>query len=303
MIRTVTRIIIACTSIEAEESIYSTERIEVIAHSLGNITASLPTFSAEKLEWDHRKDLNLADPEFRIPAPIDILIGADVFSQIIKPNIIRQGSEAPAAQSTTFGWIVFGPTGSSLGPTQLAHHMAVSEASNDHLEDLLTKFSIQEEVPGRANSTLSADELSCAQHFRQTHSRDSSGRYVVQLPLSYPVSLLGNLYRPALACLHRMLGRISKDPQFFQLYSDFLKEYVDLDHMRLVDSSFSSSSSSVQMDTAGCSDEMTLPHEAQTSGGLRVSEKLPVGTSDIRRNHYLPHHGIISKNQLRKMAQ
>ncbi|XP_011313380.1 uncharacterized protein, partial [Fopius arisanus] len=213
------------------QSIYSAERIEVIAHSLDHLTASLPTFSAEDLEWDHLNDLNLADPNFRIPAPNDLLIGADVFGRIIKPSIIKQGADAPVAQLTSFGWIVFGPTGTALAPTRLAHHLAVSEVSNDQLEDLLSKFWIQEEVPGRVDSDLSADELSCEQHFRQTHSRDSTGRYVVRLPFSSPVSLLGNSYRPALACLHRMIARISKDQRFFQLYSDFLKEYVDLDHM------------------------------------------------------------------------
>nr|XP_011297542.1 PREDICTED: uncharacterized protein LOC105263197 [Fopius arisanus] len=46
------------------QSIYSAERIEVTAHSLDHVTSTLPTFSAENLDWNHLKDLNLADPDF-----------------------------------------------------------------------------------------------------------------------------------------------------------------------------------------------------------------------------------------------
>ncbi|XP_011313390.1 uncharacterized protein [Fopius arisanus] len=245
------------------QSIYSVERINVPAHSLDHLTSSLPTFSAEDLDWDHLDDLNLPDPNFRVFAPIDLLIGADVFGRIIKPSIIKQGADAPVAQLTSFGWNVFGPTGTALALTRLAHHLAVSEVSYDQLEDLLSKFWIQEEVPGRVDSDLSADELS------------------------------------SLACLRRIIARISKDQRFFQLYSDFLKEYVDLDHMRLVVPSLVSSSSSVQVETACCSDGMTLAHEAKASGGLRVSEELRVGPSDIRRSYYLPHHGVVRESSER----
>ncbi|XP_011313052.1 uncharacterized protein [Fopius arisanus] len=41
---------------------------------------------------------------------------------------------------------------------------------------------------------------------------------------------------------------------------------------------------------------MTLAHEAQASGGLRVSEELRVGPSGIRRSYYLPHHGVVRES-------
>ncbi|XP_015120547.1 uncharacterized protein LOC107043528 [Diachasma alloeum] len=275
------------------QSIHSEERIEVTAHSLERLTSTLPSFSAEGLKWDHIEGLELADPHFRVSAPIDLLVGADVFGQVIKPNVIRGGVQAPVAQLTSFGWIVYGPAGPDQPTSCSSHHLSVS---NDELNDLLTKFWVQEEVPGRTDANLSTEELECERHFRQTHSRDSSGRYVVRLPFSAPVSSLGNSYRPALACLHRMLARISKDERFLQLYSGFLKEYEDLDHMRLVTRSTHRSSSSVQADSACRSDETTLAHEAQTSGELRVSEGLQVGPSDAQRSYYLPHHGVVRES-------
>ncbi|XP_011311723.1 uncharacterized protein [Fopius arisanus] len=41
---------------------------------------------------------------------------------------------------------------------------------------------------------------------------------------------------------------------------------------------------------------MTLTHEAQASGGLRVSEELRVGPSDICGSYYLPHHGVVRES-------
>ncbi|XP_015119028.1 uncharacterized protein LOC107042482 [Diachasma alloeum] len=261
------------------QSIHSEERIEVTAHSLDRLTSTLPSFSAEGLKWDHIDGLELADPHFRVSAPIDLLV--------------EEGFQAPVAQLTSFGWIVYGPAGPDQPASFSSHHLSVS---NDELNDLLTKFWVQEEIPGRIDANLSPEELECEHHFRQTHSRDSSGRCVVRLPFSAPVSSLGNSYRPALACLHRMLGRISKDPLFLQLYSEFLKRYEDLDHMRLVTRSIHRSSSSVQAETACRSDEMTLAHEAQASEGLRISEGLQVGPSDAHRSYYLPHHGVVRES-------
>ncbi|XP_015121530.1 uncharacterized protein LOC107044238 [Diachasma alloeum] len=275
------------------QSIHSEERIEVTAHSLERLTSTLPSFSAEGLKWDHIEGLELADPHFRVSAPIDLLVGANIFGQVIKPNVIRGGVQAPVAQLTSFGWIVYGPAGPDQPTSYSSHHLSVS---NDELNDLLTKFWVQEEVPGRTDANLSTEELECERHFHQTHSRDSSGRYVVRLPFSAPVLSLGNSYRPVLACLHRMLAGISKDAHFLQLYSDFLKEYEDFDHMRVVTRSTHRSSSSVQADSACRSDETTLAHEAQASGGLRVSKGFQVGPSDAQRSYYLPHHGVVRES-------
>ena len=36
------------------------------------------------LKWDHISNLELADPEFRTPACIDLLLGAEVFASILR---------------------------------------------------------------------------------------------------------------------------------------------------------------------------------------------------------------------------
>ena len=58
----------------------------------------------------HLTGLGLADPTFHLPGKIDILLGADVYPQIMKKNQMITGPVAdPAAQETIFGWAIVGP--------------------------------------------------------------------------------------------------------------------------------------------------------------------------------------------------
>ena len=62
------------------------------------------------LKWDHLLDLKLADSNFRTPARIDLLMGAEVFTSI---HVLRDGRRTgprgiPSAIDNGFGWVLFG---------------------------------------------------------------------------------------------------------------------------------------------------------------------------------------------------
>ena len=60
------------------------------------------------LKWDHISHVELADPEFRTPARIDLLLGAEVFASIL-PDGRRTGPRGkPSAINTCLGWVRFG---------------------------------------------------------------------------------------------------------------------------------------------------------------------------------------------------
>ena len=42
--------------------------------------------------------------------PIDVLLGVDVYHDILKPGLILGPKGTPAAQDTIFGWVLFGGT-------------------------------------------------------------------------------------------------------------------------------------------------------------------------------------------------
>ncbi|XP_063993927.1 uncharacterized protein LOC135171372 [Diachasmimorpha longicaudata] len=213
------------------QSTHSSFQLRVTAYALSQLTTSLPTFTPGQLKWDHLEGLQLADPSFLAPAPIDVLLGADVYGQLILPEVITHDPGSPSAQLTRLGWVIFGPTESVALTHTATAHLAVS---NEDLDGLLTRFWVQEEVPETSEVQLTDEEAQCEEHFRRTHTRDCSGRYIVRLPLKAPPSVLGDSRASALACLHRLLRKFSRDEEYHQLYTDFLKEYETLGHMRRV---------------------------------------------------------------------
>ncbi|UYV64467.1 hypothetical protein LAZ67_3000849 [Cordylochernes scorpioides] len=70
-------------------------------------------------------------------------------------------------------------------------------------------------------------------HFKTTHERETSGRYIVRLPFKDP-SLLGESKPQAINCFLRMEQILKLKPQVYQTYKDFMQEYLDLGHMNEV---------------------------------------------------------------------
>ena len=137
----------------------------------------------------------------------------------------------PIAQFSIFGWLVLGPVKTPQSQFSSSHTAAVMQHSDKTTQDLLAKFWIQEELPTDAPSTLTPEEQECEDHFRATHTRDSTGRYIVRIPLKSSRNLLGNSYQTAHACLKRTLNKLNKDSEYRNLYQGFMNEYEALHHM------------------------------------------------------------------------
>ncbi|XP_048515940.1 uncharacterized protein LOC112694944 [Athalia rosae] len=209
-------------------------------HKPRTVTTILPTSAiSQELEWPHLKRLNLADPEFLTPRAIDVIIGADFYGQLIKPNIIRHSPETPIAQLSIFGWLVISPVHAPVTIVRTAHH-GVSQASNSSLQELLTRFWVQEEPPSSSDLRLTPEEQECERHFSTTHSRDSTGRYIVRIPLKMSPAALGDSQHTAHQCLLRILKRLGRDAQYCELYTQFMQEYERAKHMIKLDDSSAS---------------------------------------------------------------
>ncbi|XP_055590823.1 uncharacterized protein LOC129742906 [Uranotaenia lowii] len=53
-------------------------------------------------------DLVLADPEFWSPGPIDMIIGAEYFCDLLRSGKCKVSNDGPTLQETEFGWVVSG---------------------------------------------------------------------------------------------------------------------------------------------------------------------------------------------------
>ncbi|KMQ93141.1 hypothetical protein RF55_6780 [Lasius niger] len=92
-------------------------------------------------EWPHVRGLYLADPDFRAADPVELLLGADAFLQIIEEGLHKSGPRAPIAQRTTLGWILFGVVdGVESGTPVLSYPCTM----NDQLAALIGRFWEQE---------------------------------------------------------------------------------------------------------------------------------------------------------------
>lgn len=60
----------------------------------------------------------LADPTFFKPSNIELLIGAEMFYNILQTGRIKLGPNLPFLIQTTFGWIVSG----AVSTDKLTHH-------------------------------------------------------------------------------------------------------------------------------------------------------------------------------------
>ncbi|XP_024891957.1 uncharacterized protein LOC112467526 [Temnothorax curvispinosus] len=119
-------------------SLHSRSDVIIQAHILQTLTNILPPFNAAPQEWPHLTKLALADPDFLTPRPVDIIIGADSYGQIIKPNIIKRDTLMPIAQLSIFGWFVLGPVDTSSSASAAVHHASIQERK-DALDELLSK--------------------------------------------------------------------------------------------------------------------------------------------------------------------
>ncbi|XP_077265245.1 uncharacterized protein LOC143899116 [Temnothorax americanus] len=181
-------------------------------------------------EWPHLTKLTLADPDFLTPRPVDIIIEADSYGQIIKSNIIKQDPLMLIAQLSIFVWLVFGPVDTSSSASAAVHHASIQERE-DALDELLSNFCTQEEVPASNNHDLTSDEQRCEEYFKTTVSRDSTGRYTVRIPLKSSPDTLGDSYHTAHRCLQGLIKRFSQDHNYRRRYHQFMTEYRELNHM------------------------------------------------------------------------
>lgn len=80
------------------------------------------------------------------------------------------------------------------------------------------------------------EEIYAENHYKSTHFRDENFRYVVEIPFKNGMTKpeLGNSRRIALAALAQLEKRFTKHPELRKQYSDFLNEYIKMNHLKEV---------------------------------------------------------------------
>ncbi|XP_073841583.1 uncharacterized protein [Musca autumnalis] len=196
----------------------------IVVSSLNHLMPASPTAI---YDFTNLQKLQLADPNFFKPAPIDMLIGSDVLPRI-KPGLEKNVSGDLLAQSTEFGWIVSGkPTSNSV--VSFASWTATIDPLNEELKKIWELENISNE------KTLSASDIWCEEFYMNTVTRRADGRYVVSLPFKQNLpcdQYLGSSRPAAMGQFLRMEKTLEKNPELAIEYNNVLAEYLTLGHMK-----------------------------------------------------------------------
>lgn len=161
---------------------------------LPRISAHQPEFHFDISEWNFPTDITLADPAFYNPQKIDILLGAEIFFDLLLREQLRLSSKLPVLQNTKLGWIVAGKlTAETKSSFQCIKTSTPSIAS---LELLLRQF-WEIEAHSTPTKTFTAEEKMCETHFITTVKRSEGGRFIVKLPFRQAPTVLGDSFYTA----------------------------------------------------------------------------------------------------------
>lgn len=193
----------------------------------------LPTGKVETHTWPLPAGIELADPTFNVPDDVDVIIGAELFYDVLKKGRVKIGGDFPTLAETAFGWVVSGPARTKLPAGQ--RRVCQLATTFEDVNRTLSKF--WELESGYFSSKMTVTERAVEKHFEETHSRNAEGRYVVRLPFNELKSQLGDSYENAKRRFGRLMVGLTKNPSKREAYTQFMKEYVALGHMKEVNHS------------------------------------------------------------------
>ncbi|CAG9133832.1 unnamed protein product [Plutella xylostella] len=203
------------------KSIYDDHAFSTQALIISTVINNLPNSSFERQGWSHLQHIKLADPEYNVSRPIDILFDASVYSDIIMSGLIKGPTQAPIAQQTKLGWVLSGNV-RTFNCNVVINNLADIKKYWE-IEDIQDKSSVCE-----------ADEK-CEKFYQATTRRLESGRYEVAIPMKSGFEKqLGASQGKAIAQFKQIEQKLNKNPELSDAYKTFMREYEQLGHMRQV---------------------------------------------------------------------
>ncbi|XP_063830297.1 uncharacterized protein LOC135079574 [Ostrinia nubilalis] len=204
------------------QSLYEDYSFTTQALIISKVINCLPNNSFSKQSWPHLQHINLADPDYNISKPIDLLLDASIYSDIIMNGLIKGPHQAPIAQQTKLGWILSGNV------QRFNCHVVINDVDN------LSRF-WEVEAINDTSSNMSEQEIYCEDLYQATTRRLDNGRYQVALPMKQDFEeLLGTSKPKAIMQFKQLEKRMAKNEVLSTSYCNFMHEYLQLGHMRPV---------------------------------------------------------------------
>lgn len=103
------------------------------------ISNTQPSELVDTKQWSLPSDLDLADPSFFAPQHIDLLIGTEVFFDLLQDGRIALGPGLPSLINSVFGWVIGGSCSQGGKSGNVTCNVAV-KSRDATLDDVLMKF-------------------------------------------------------------------------------------------------------------------------------------------------------------------
>jgi hypothetical protein len=259
----------------------STFQLELMASVLPKVTGKIPCNRQPREEWTHLHGLELADPEFHVPATIDVLLGSNVFWDILKSEKRNGQVGSPLGIASSLGWLVAG-LNSSPDSKKIQLHYADAD-----LDKTLRKFWELESVPALTLRMQTKEEKEAESHYQATTTRRRDGTFVVKLPIKDSSPTLGSSREIAIRRFLMLEKRLVRNLNFQSEYSKFMKQYEELGHMSLLSPDEVRNPSSPtyyiphhfvqKSESTSTKFRVVFDASAKTSNGISLNEKLLVG--------------------------
>lgn len=202
------------------KSIHSDYEFKLETLVMKKLVNNLPTASFSIQNWDYIDNLKLADPHFNKSGPIDLLLGAEIYSELILNGVIKSDN-FPVAQQTRVGWILCGNV------KTFNCFVILNDLEN------MTRFWETEEISDI--TTLTNEDQHCEDYYNSTTKRLDDGKYVVQMPMkSNYNSNLGATKSQAQAQFLQLERKMLRNNDLNREYKRFMEEYISLGHMKPV---------------------------------------------------------------------
>lgn len=218
--------------------IHVNKRFKVTAAILQNITGDLPQIDLDPSQFNILNDQPLANPEFFISFRIDMLLGADVYCDLLCDGLTQLSENLPYLQNTHLGWIVTGKIPRAVAKNildvntqvQFSQVSLISCVQENDLNKLVSKFWQTEEIPSTVIRTPENDLAESI--FINTTQILPSQTYQVNLPLKLDKGYLklGDSFNIAHKRFLNIEARLQKNPKLRTDYINFIDEIVDLGH-------------------------------------------------------------------------
>ncbi|XP_013168595.1 PREDICTED: uncharacterized protein LOC106118482 [Papilio xuthus] len=155
--------------------------IQVNAFVLKRLTSFIPSRDSPIHDWPEITNLPLADPTYSTPGRIDIILGAEVYGEILLDGLLKHSkSSGPVAQNTQLGWILSGKIKNELVQENrniISMHIQVKE------DELLKQFWETEGEPESFRRRKTREKMQYKEIYEKTtEERDLRDAYDVYLP-------------------------------------------------------------------------------------------------------------------------